>query len=476
VEKQEHPLNTPILSTAFLNDPSAANYDKIIETTPISHVITVSHNGEALTGDIRSTIQDFEYSHPIKATLQKYNSWSPNQFEMVDWGAFFLAIRREPRSHRVSITKFSHQLWNTNSKNHGYYNHSASCPLFHHPLETPSHVLKCPHSSAVAIRQLAIEDLTKGLQVSTPQLILEAVLSGLNQWAATDCPSTIKAPTVGSRLPSLKSVTSAFNMQTTIGWDSFQRGHVVLAWKDSFIHHYRPKKPLTPEAMALAVDKWLRLIILSIWTYSAKLWKYQNQVVHGQTEISQISKAMTLLHETVRSLYKQFEVDPFMLPQSRRYLFNQPLPAILQIDHDGIAAWIRSVDEGLLTQAHKEKLEEEALKRTLHRFLTPQTPSLRTRPIRQDSTWQSPFSVQYYKTHSILIARRKQQVKPKRTSHKFPAVLCLNKNSCKRPRWKFLIGSKQLMAFGFTVVRNTKKSHAPVGQMEFSGTKLSTAP
>jgi hypothetical protein len=163
VEKQEHHLNTPILSTAFLDDPSAANYDKIIETTPISHVITVLHNGEALTGDIRSTIQDFEYSHPIKATLQKYNSWSPNQFEMVDWGAFFLAIRRVSRSHQVSITKLSHQLWNTNSQNHGYYNHSASCPLCHHPLETPSHVLKWSHSSAVAIRQLAIEDLTKAL-------------------------------------------------------------------------------------------------------------------------------------------------------------------------------------------------------------------------------------------------------------------------------------------------------------------------
>jgi hypothetical protein len=146
------------------------------------------------------------------------------------------------------------------------------------------------------------------------------------------------------------------------------------------------------------------------------------------------------------------------------------------MDRDGIAALICLVDEGLLTQAHKEKMEEEALKRTLHRFLTPRIPSKRTRLIRQDSIWQSPFSAQYYKTHSILIARRKQQVKPKRTSHKFPAILRINKNSCKRPRRKFPIGSKQLMAFGFTVVRNTRKSHAPVGQMEFSGTKLSTAP
>jgi hypothetical protein len=303
-----------------LDDPSAINYDKIIDTNPISHVITVVHNGELLTGDIRSTIQDFEYSHPIQATLKKYNSWSSNQFDMVDWGAFFLAIRRVPRSNRVSITKLSHQLWNTKSQNHHDYNCSASCPLCHHPLETPSHVLKCPHSSAVSIRQLAIEDLTKALQVRTPQLILEAVLSGLNQWAATDCPSTIKAPTAGSGLSSLKSVTSAFNMQTNIGWDSFQRVHVVSAWKDSFIHHYRPRKTLTPEAMALVADKWLRLVISSIRTYREKLWKYRNQVVHGQTELSRISKAMTLLHERIRSLYKQFEVDPFMLPQSRRYL------------------------------------------------------------------------------------------------------------------------------------------------------------
>jgi hypothetical protein len=477
VERQDHPLRTTILSTAFLDDPSPENYKNFIETTPISHVITVVHDGKALTGDIRSTIQEFEYNQPIQATLQKYNSWSADQFRMVDWAAFFLAIKWIPRSHRVSITKLSHQIWNTNSQNHRLYIQSASCPLCHYPVETPSHVLKCPHSSAVSTRKLALAELTKALQVSTPQLILEAVLSGLHQWAATDYPSTIKAPTSGSKLPSLQSVTSAFDIQTSIGWDSFLRGHKVSAWKASFAQHYRPKKPLTPQAMEVAANKWLSLVILSVWTYSEKLWKYRNQVVHGQTEISRISRALTLLHDRVRSLYKQFEEDPFMLPQSRRYLFNRPLPATLQMDHDGLAAWIRSVDEGLLTRAHMEKLEEEALKRTLHQFLTPRSRSVLSRPNRPASIWRPPFSVPYYKTHGIPVIRKKNlQIKLRQSVPDTLTTSRLSRKLRKRSRATGPIGSRRLMDFGFTVIRNNRQSHAPVGKKEFSGTKLSTAP
>jgi hypothetical protein len=228
--------------------------------------------------------------------------------------------------------------------------------------------------------------------------------------------------------------------------------------------------------MEVAAKKWLCLVISSVWTYSEKLWRYRNQVVHGQTEISRISKALTLLHDRVRSLYKQFKEDPFMLPQSRRYLFNRPLPATLQMDHDGLAAWIRSVDEGLLTRVHREKLEEEALKRTLHQFLTPRSCSVRPRLNRLASIWQPPFSVPYYKTHGIPVTRKVLQIKLRQSVPDSLATLWLSQKLSKRSRATGPIGSRRLMDFGFSVVWNTRQSHAPVGQREFSGTKLSTAP
>lgn len=166
-----------------------------------------------------------------------------------------------------------------------------------------------------------------------------------------------------------------------------------------------------------------------------------------------------------------------MLPQSRRYLFNRPLPATLQMDHDGLAAWIRSVDEGLLTRAHRGKLEEEALKRTLHQFLTPRSRSVRSRPNRPASIWRPPFSVPYYKNHGIpVIWKKVLKIKLRQSVPDNLTTSRLSRKLRKRSRATGQIGSRRLMDFGFTVIRNNRQSHAPVGKKEFSGTKLSTAP
>jgi glycyl-tRNA synthetase beta subunit len=99
-----------------------------------------------------------------------------------------------------------------------------------------------------------------------------------------------------------------------------------------------------------------------------KFWEFRNKVVHGQTEHFKQSKASRILQETVRNLYQQFAVDPFMLPESRRYLFNRPIEATLQMDPESLKAWKRSVKEGLFTREHREQLAAKAFKRTLHCF------------------------------------------------------------------------------------------------------------
>jgi hypothetical protein len=122
-----HPIQTPVLSAAFITDPTFNNYISAVDSTPMSHVITVLHT--VLTGDIRTTIQDFEYSQPIREKLRKDNSWTDGQKNMVDWVSFYNAMRKIPRSHRISIMKLSHQLWNTNVQNNKYYNQISSCPM-----------------------------------------------------------------------------------------------------------------------------------------------------------------------------------------------------------------------------------------------------------------------------------------------------------------------------------------------------------
>ncbi len=71
-------------------------------------MVTLVHDNTAFTGDIRIKIHELEYQEQLKAKLQKDNDWTSQHFQMVDWP--FKALRRIPRSHRVSIMKLSHQL------------------------------------------------------------------------------------------------------------------------------------------------------------------------------------------------------------------------------------------------------------------------------------------------------------------------------------------------------------------------------
>jgi len=159
--------------------------------------------------------------------------------------------------------------------------------------------------------------MVTSIQKSTPSLVLEALVSGLTQWSTLSQSTTIRSPKVGSRLPSLQIINTAFDAQTSIGWEAFHRGHVTHLWKAAYQQHLRPQKPLTSSQLTFATEKWIKLVITSVWIYSKKLWKFRNQVTHGKMETFTISKAMRLLHDEVRALYEQFNNDPFMLPQTR---------------------------------------------------------------------------------------------------------------------------------------------------------------
>jgi hypothetical protein len=283
--------------------------------------------------------------------------------------------------------------------------------------------------------------------------------------------------TVGSRFPSLQVINTAFDAQTSIGWEAFHRGRVTQLWKGAYQQHLRPLKPLTSSQLTFATEKWIKLVISSVWIYIEKLWKFRNQVAHGKTETFTISKAMRLLHDEVQVLYEQFNNDPFMLPQTRRYLFNRPRESTLHLPRESLAAWIRSVNEAILTQEHRERLQAEAAKHTLERFLQSHSVTGKGRTVKKASLWKAPFSAGYYARHLRNRAQQKgvkgtrgrpgQQVRirsastnPRRTSRK----RLVNKAGC-----------KPLTEFGFQrVVKVSHCNQDPIRESEYSGTGLNT--
>ncbi len=473
VTNQHHPVEDPILSLSYFRSPSTETLQEAVDQSPLSHVVSVYHNKMTITGDIRAYISDLAYSSPLQAKLRKDNDWDLTQFQLIDWEAYHAAQRHIPRAHRISIVKLSNQLWNVNQQNNKYYGESAACPICSHPIETTAHVFKCHHPEAIDNRNAAFSSFVEILKKGTPEILLEAVISGMHQWWHTNCTSTIKPPTTGSRLPSFQIIHQAFEAQTSIGWDAFHRGHVTHKWKEAFKQHLRPRTPISPSRLELAAGKWIRLMITTVWTYSSKLWNFRNQVVHGKTELSRISKTLRALQDKTRELYLRFENDPFMVPESSRYLFTRPVENMLLMHPDGLAAWIRSVEEGLLTQEHREQLSAAHLRQTLHHFLRPLQRVGHRR--KRKSIWDAPFSRAYYASHKVNRA-------PSRRIFKQGVKRITGGQSKLRPRQSRLRhhGTQTriptLLKYGFTVTKPNRRSANPMRDNEYSGTRVSTAP
>jgi hypothetical protein len=210
------------------------------------------------------------------------------------------------------------------------------------------------------------------------------------------------------------------------------------------------------------------LVITAVWTYSEKLWRFRNQVVHGKTELNKLSKAMANLHARAEALYEQFAADQYMLPASRNFLFHRPLTTTLSLLQDALAGWIRSVEEGLLTREHRERLAAEALKRTLHNFFSRKK---KPPPVRRTSLWSPPFSSSHYKHHGI--SHRSRTIQVQRQCNTKHGKVKRNKRQVKPP-------GRSLLSFGFTLIKLVPKNSRRDSHMEdleeYSGTRISTAP
>jgi hypothetical protein len=74
------------------------------------------------------------------------------------------------------------------------------------------------------------------------------------------------------------------------------------------------------------------------------------------------------------------------------------MEATSSMDKDGLACWIKSVEEALLTREHRDQLEAVHLRSTLHHFFKPGRCSLKSKTPKQyiPLLWDAPFSAKYY--------------------------------------------------------------------------------
>jgi len=386
------------LASDFVYICKESPYQYTIQTPLQSHVITAVYRGEPLLGNIQQTIVNENYKLPLQLKLQKDNGWTSEQFSLIDWLAYQRAFQKQPRSHRISIAKLSHQLWNTNSQNHKYYGQNDLCPYCKQSSETMTHIFTCTHPEATTNRASALDTLRQSLAPITPSNLLDTLISGLTQWTADPTLPTPLAPTEGSILPQLASLTTAFRQQSSLSWLALIRGHLAKGWATAYCANYVPRKnkPVQQETITQLSRQWCHKLIPMMWQYGKTIWSHRNAVVHGKTTLSP-SKDLLQMQEKIRLHYHNFHCNNHYVPHAQAYLFQRDIQRTLQLRRDTMACWLHSVQEAILTQAHRQ---EKGNKKITSYFLPrppPRRLALQRKPQRH--LWQPPFSTQYYAKH-----------------------------------------------------------------------------
>jgi hypothetical protein len=338
------------LAVQRLQEPLHSGFaDSYIEAPTIS----VLHKGVPITRGLPQQIAaDLHFSN-LQRKLQKDNHWTESQFLQVDWESYHKAIISLPRPRRLTITKLSHSLWNTNSQNQKYYGQDPNCPCC--PAhETQGHVFLCPSPAMAEARQGAIKALRTTLDsAGTPPPLLDALLHALH-------PSHIT-------LPKDAPILAVLSTQSSLGFCSIHRGHLCQSWRDKYLHTL-PSQTKQPEQKA---SLWCRRVIRAIWDYSLSLWAARNEVVHGHTLLQSESKAIRVLRQQVKTFYLRVENDPHLLPANRLHLFDKSLLATQQLPRPQLQCWIRSIEEAIQTQSFRNDIAGKSQRVIMERFFQP---------------------------------------------------------------------------------------------------------
>ncbi len=323
----------------------------------------------------------------LREKLEKDSKWDNHQYEQIEWEAHRTAILSLPCSHKTSISKLSHKLWNTNKQNSRFYHEPNMCPSCLCCPETWHHVFSCQNPRSIHERESAQEILLESLTGITPPLLLSTIMFGISQWSSH--PNIDLDPTTPD-IPSVRSLQAAFSAQTDIGWGAFLRGHLCTKWAQAFLDLYKSKNNSTGSAESGA-KRWKKKLIISLWTYRKAVGSQRNAVVHGKNKERTISKKVQLMHTQAISYYAKFTSDNHCIPVSRRFLFNDPLDTTLSLLRPALKCWLLSVEEALSPQRHRDDLTRKQGLMTLDKFLVKRAQAEKQELLR------APFSTGYYR-------------------------------------------------------------------------------
>jgi hypothetical protein len=347
------------LASSYSQQNQRACIPQKLVLNPPSYEVSIIYNGASITSRLAYYISHALYSKALQDNICKNEGWHLQTFNKVDWKAYQKALQATTRSHKISLIKISHKLLNTNHQNKKYYDTPDTCPCCNQHGETFAHMLTCNANTTSTMRETQQHLLkTKLSAISTPELVIEAIIAGIKQWEQQQVNPDfeIRAPTFGSCHPKKMIISQAFVEQTReIGWENFFRGRVSKLWGAAYTYN---ATHCNGHNSALT---WSSELITYILAYSATSWDTRNKILHGNTLADHQAKLITSLSIEITAAYEAFSKDPFIVPSTFCSIFtSKTLTQRLHLDVDSMQCWLRSYKEGVLTQEENTRRQAAA--------------------------------------------------------------------------------------------------------------------
>jgi len=323
-----------------LSPPSPQSY-----ISPPNDSVTLYYQGKPLISKVVPTLRFSMYSEALRKTVRKQEQWTEVQFDSVDWPALEQALLSTWSCKRISYTKLSNKLLNTNAQNNRYYGKSDTCPCCHLARETIQHMLSCQAPEVVHFRTHQQEILRANLElIDTPSHLIDLIMLGINFQDITPQPLHHSSQDIDS--------LAAFTNQSILGWEAFMRGRISRTWQIAVARGHGSSKHTL---------KWAGKLITLLLHYSQQLWTFRCGVVHGRTTAESQQKQKLQLLQQVQAAYDEYRSDPFHIPSHWRSLFLRPFQNFSMSDRDTITCWLRSYSEAVQQQNLKEvKLQQQS--------------------------------------------------------------------------------------------------------------------
>jgi hypothetical protein len=316
LNEQTNSLSLPLPPSDYIRPPACA--------------ATLFCDGRPLVPRIHQTIRRQLYSSALRSTICKQERWTEAQFQTVDWPALEVAFTRAWSCKRISYSKLTNKLLNTNAQNKKFYGKPHFCPCCLHSEETIMHVFTCPERTVATFCNQQQEVLWANLRlIDTPTSLLTAIQQGVKSQEVLSAVQSQDHPPL---------VLAAYSHQETLGWEAFLHGRLSSKWQLAYAaDQFTPAQSL----------KWAGQIVRYLLHYSQQLWNFWCGVVHGATIEGSQQKHRASLFSLVQTAYEEFRLDPFHIPCDWKRLFHRPLPDLLLSDSDTLSCWLRSYSEAV---------------------------------------------------------------------------------------------------------------------------------